>query len=57
MKDQQLTPAAHLRPGDSVSILLTSWADAEAQYGSINRSELEDENLLLQEPNFGEVGQ
>jgi hypothetical protein len=55
MKDQQLTPAARLRPGDSVSFNLTSWADAEAQYGGINRSELEDENLLLQEPNFGEL--
>jgi hypothetical protein len=57
MKDQQLTPAAHLRPGESVSFVLTSWTDAEAQYGGVNRSELEDENLLLQEPNFGELKQ
>jgi hypothetical protein len=55
MKDQQLTPAAHLRQGDAVSLLLTSWAAAEAQYGGINRGELEDENLLLQEPNFAEL--
>ena len=55
MKNQQLTPAARLRPGDSVSLLLTSWADAEPQYGGINRGELEDENLLLEEPNFAEL--
>jgi alginate O-acetyltransferase complex protein AlgJ len=55
MKNQQLTPAARLRPGDSVSLLLTSWADAEAQYGGTNRGELEDENLLLEEPNFAEL--
>ncbi|HEY5704209.1 MAG TPA: hypothetical protein VIS96_01400 [Terrimicrobiaceae bacterium] len=55
MKDQQLTPAARLRPGDRVSLLLTSWADAESQYGGINRGELEDENLLLEEPNFAEL--
>ena len=55
MKDQQLTPAAQLRAGDTVSLLLTSWADAESQYGGINRSELEDEKLMLEEPNFGEL--
>jgi hypothetical protein len=55
MKDQQLTSAAYLRPGDSVSLTLTSWAAAEPQYGGMNRGELEDENLLLQEPNFAEL--
>jgi hypothetical protein len=55
MKNQQLTPAARLRPGDSVSLLLTSWTDAEPHYGGINRGELEDENLLLEEPNFAEL--
>jgi hypothetical protein len=55
MKNQQLTPAARLRRGDSVSLLLTSWADAEPQYGGTNRGELEDENLLLEEPNFAEL--
>jgi hypothetical protein len=54
MKNQQLTPAAHLRPGDSVSFLLTSWTEA-AQYGGINRGELENENLLLEVPNFAEL--
>ncbi len=55
MKDQELTSAARLRPGDTVSLHLTSWTDAEPQYGGINRSELEDESLLLEEPNFAEL--
>ena len=55
MNNHQLTPAAHLRPGDSISLLLTGWTDAEAQYGGINRGELEGENLLLEEPNFAEL--
>ncbi len=55
MKDQELTSAARLRPGDTVYLRLTSWTDAEPRYGSINRSELDDENLLLEEPNFAEL--
>ena len=55
MKDQELTSAARLRPGDTVSLHLISWTDAEPRYGSINRSELNDENLLLEEPNFAEL--
>jgi SGNH hydrolase-like domain, acetyltransferase AlgX len=55
MKDQELTSAASLRPGDTVSLHLRSWTDAESQYGGINRSELEDESLLLEEPNFAEL--
>ena len=55
MKNHELTPAARLKPGDRISLLLTSWTDAERQYGGINRGELEDENLLLEEPNFAEL--
>ena len=55
MKDQELTSAARLRPGDAVSLELTSWTDAEPRYGAVNRSELNDENLLLEEPNFAEL--
>jgi hypothetical protein len=55
MKDQELTSAARLRPGDAVSLALTSWTDAEPRYGAINRSELNDEDLLLEEPNFAEL--
>ena len=55
MKNQELTSAARLRPGDAVSLEVTSWTDAEPRYGAINRSELNDENLLLEEPNFAEL--
>ncbi len=55
MKNQELTSAARLRPGDAVSLELTSWIDAEPRYGGINRSELNDEDLLLEEPNFAEL--
>jgi hypothetical protein len=55
MKDHELTPAARLTPGDRISISLTSWADAERNYGGINRGELDDENLFLEEPNFAEL--
>jgi alginate O-acetyltransferase complex protein AlgJ len=55
MKNHELTPAARLKPGDRISLLLTSWTDAERQYGGVNRGELEDENLLLEEPNFAEL--
>ncbi|MFZ0710244.1 MAG: hypothetical protein WAM53_09415 [Terrimicrobiaceae bacterium] len=55
MKDHELTPVARLKPGDRISILLTSWTDAERNYGGINRGELDDENLLLEEPNFAEL--
>ena len=55
MQDHQLTPAAKLQAGDEVALILTSWVDAEQQYGGINRGELEDENLLLEQPNFARL--
>ena len=50
MKDQQLTPAADLREGDTVSLLLTSWVAAEAQYGGMNRGELEEKIFCCRIP-------
>ena len=55
MKDNVWTDAARLRIGDTVRIKLSPWADSEAEYGSWNRSEFTDENLLLQEPCWGEI--
>lgn len=49
------TRAAGLRPGDMVELTLRPWADVAAKYEGINRSELEDESLLLQEPCWGEL--
>ena len=55
MKDNVWTDAARLRIGDTVKITLKPWADFEDEYGSWNRSEFEDGDLILQEPCWGEL--
>ncbi len=55
MRDNQWTPAAALRPGQSVRLRVQPWADVAAHVDGINRSELEDERLLLEEPCWGEL--
>ena len=55
MRDNVWTDAARLRIGDSIRIKLSPWADSESKYGSWNRSEFDDEILLLQEPCWGEI--
>ena len=57
MKDNVWTDAARLRIGDTVQIDLKPWADFEDEYGSWNRSEFDDDDLLLQEPCWGEIVQ
>jgi alginate O-acetyltransferase complex protein AlgJ len=54
MRDNVQTPAAGWRPGDTVPLRLRPWAEAADKYEAINRSELDDENLLLAEPAWGE---
>ena len=54
MQDNNATPAARLRSGDTVKLSLRRWSDVTAKYEAINRSELEDETLLLAEPTWGE---
>ncbi len=55
MRDNVWTDAARLRIGDTVQITLKPWADFEEEYGSWNRSEFEDGDLILQEPCWGEL--
>jgi alginate O-acetyltransferase complex protein AlgJ len=55
MRDNTLTPAARLRLGDNVTLRLRPWADVAGQYEKINRSEVEDPNVQLQEPCWGEI--
>jgi hypothetical protein len=55
MRDNQWTPAARLRPGDRITARLRAWADVAAQYEKINRSEIDDPALELEEPVWGEV--
>lgn len=55
MRDNVLTPAARFRPGDRVTLRLRSWADVADKYEKINRSEIDDPAVQLEEPCWGEV--
>lgn len=56
MVDHVWTPAAQWRPGDRVTLTLMPWSgEAEAKFGAWNRSDLDNEELLLQEPLWGEL--
>lgn len=55
MRDNVWTPAARLRPGDRVTLKLRAWPDVAARYEAINRSELDDAELQLEEPVWGEI--
>ncbi|PTN36484.1 hypothetical protein [Desulfonatronum sp. SC1] len=54
MRDNVWTRAARLRAGDEVTIRLRAWADVADAYDGINRSELNDFALQLEEPTWGE---
>jgi len=53
MRGNIRTPAARLRPGDSVTMRLRSWSDVAPRYERINRTELPDDALQLAEPCWG----
>ena len=55
MRDNVLTPAARFRPGDRVTLRLRSWADVSDKYEKINRSEIDDPAVQLEEPAWGEL--
>jgi alginate O-acetyltransferase complex protein AlgJ len=55
MRENVWTPAARLRPGDRITMRLRAWSDVSAQYEQINRSELDDPELQLEEPSWGEL--
>ena len=57
MRDNVWTPAAGLRLGDTVKLQLTPWSEAENQYGAWNRSEFDNEELMLEEPIFGTLAE
>jgi alginate O-acetyltransferase complex protein AlgJ len=54
LRDNVATAASRYRPGDAVRLRLRPWADVAAKYEAINRSELEDGELLLAEPAWGQ---
>lgn len=55
MENNELTTAAGLRPGDTVKLKLYNWNDFAHQFGSFNRSDLEDDELALEDPCWGEL--
>jgi alginate O-acetyltransferase complex protein AlgJ len=55
MRDNVWTSAARLRPGDRVHLRLRGWADVASQYEQVNRSEIDDPALQLEEPVWGEL--
>jgi alginate O-acetyltransferase complex protein AlgJ len=54
MRDNVLTAAAHFRPGDRVTLRLRPWTDVSDRYEKINRSEIDDPSIQLEEPCWGE---
>ncbi|MFN2507933.1 MAG: hypothetical protein ABR589_04075 [Chthoniobacterales bacterium] len=55
MRDNVWTPAARLRVGDRVKLRLRAWSDVARQYEQINRTEIDDAALQLEEPVWGEL--
>jgi hypothetical protein len=55
MRDNVLTSAARMRPGDRVTLRLRPWSDVSDQYEKINRSEIDDPAVQLEEPCWGEI--
>jgi alginate O-acetyltransferase complex protein AlgJ len=55
MRDNALTAAARLRPGDRVRLRLRPWSDVSDRYEKTNRSEIDDPAIQLEEPCWGEM--
>jgi hypothetical protein len=54
MRDNIFTSAAHLRPGDHVKLRLRPWSDVSERFEKLNRSEIDDPVIQLEEPCWGE---
>ncbi len=54
MADNVLQPAAFVRAGQAVVLDVSAWADVADEMDAINRSELDDWELQMQEPLWGE---
>ncbi|MDD4822459.1 MAG: hypothetical protein PHI48_07870 [Bacteroidales bacterium] len=55
MKERKLTPASYLRVGERITLKLSNWQLAEPTMGALNRNELTDMSLQLEEPLWGEL--
>jgi hypothetical protein len=54
MKDNKLTNAVNYQTGQKITVRLHNWNDVSDIYGSLNRSEIDDENLMIADPCWGE---
>jgi alginate O-acetyltransferase complex protein AlgJ len=54
MTDNVWTPAARIRPGDTLDLTVSNWGDVATELDGLNRSELDELELQLQEPVWGE---
>jgi len=54
MRDHHLLPAANLVAGQRVRAKLLSYGENATRLDQLNRSELDDPDLMLEEPNFAE---
>lgn len=57
MRDNVWEPAARIRAGQPVKLRVKPWADVASEYEAINRTELDEERLMLEEPCWGEVSE
>lgn len=55
MIDNVWTRAARLRRNEQITLILRPWPDVAPEYDAINRSELDNLELQLQEPVWGEL--
>lgn len=55
MRDNELTPEAALTEGSEVVLRITPWSEAPRELERINRSEIDDDELLLYDPWWGEL--
>ena len=55
MHDNVWTPAARLRVGERITLRVKRWDEVAPQYEQINRSEIDDPEIQLEEPSWGEL--
>ena len=55
MRNNKWTPPATWKRGMTVKLRLVPWSKVEKTYGSYNRMELDDDDLLLLDPYWGEI--
>jgi len=54
MRNNKLTPAAYLRPGQTVTLALRPWEAVEERYDGYNRREFDNDDLLVLPTFWGE---